>query len=72
MRRAFPVPRYTPAYADSAHRPIWIPWRGSSVAHMDENKRGSVRVEPSPKRVRSYLAGRLVANTRHASLVWEI
>jgi uncharacterized protein (DUF427 family) len=39
---------------------------------MDENKRGSVRVEPSPKRVRAYLAGRLVADTRRPSLVWEI
>jgi uncharacterized protein (DUF427 family) len=39
---------------------------------MDENKRGSVRVEPSPKRVRAYLAGHLVADTRRPSLVWEI
>jgi uncharacterized protein (DUF427 family) len=39
---------------------------------MDENKRGTVRVEPSPKRVRAYLAGRLVADTRHPRLVWEI
>jgi uncharacterized protein (DUF427 family) len=38
---------------------------------MDENTRGTVRVEPSAKRVRVYLAGRLVADTRHPSLVWE-
>ncbi|TVZ05145.1 DUF427 domain-containing protein [Trebonia kvetii] len=39
---------------------------------MDTNARGSVRVEPGKKRVRAYLAGRLVADTRHPSLVWEI
>jgi uncharacterized protein (DUF427 family) len=39
---------------------------------MDVNSRGAVRVEPGQKRVRAYLAGRLVADTRHPSLVWEI
>jgi uncharacterized protein (DUF427 family) len=39
---------------------------------MDVKTRGTVRVEPSAKRVRAYLAGRLVADTRHPSLVWEI
>jgi uncharacterized protein (DUF427 family) len=39
---------------------------------MDTNARGTVRVEPGKKRVRAYLAGRLVADTRHPSLVWEI
>jgi uncharacterized protein (DUF427 family) len=39
---------------------------------MDTNARGTVRVEPGRKRVRAYLAGRLVADTRHPSLVWEI
>jgi uncharacterized protein (DUF427 family) len=39
---------------------------------MDEKTRGKVRVEPSPKRVRAYLAGRLVADTRHPRLVWEV
>src|ERR1700733_7620551 len=39
---------------------------------MDTNSRGTVRVEPSAKRVRAYLAGRLVADTRHPSLVWEV
>jgi len=39
---------------------------------MDTNARGSVRVEPGRKRVRAYLAGRLVADTRRPSLVWEI
>ena len=39
---------------------------------MDAKSRGTVRVEPSAKRVRAYLAGRLVADTRHPSLVWEI
>src|ERR1700750_81769 len=39
---------------------------------MDVKSRGTVRVEPGAKRVRGYLAGRLVADTRHPSLVWEI
>jgi uncharacterized protein (DUF427 family) len=39
---------------------------------MDTKARGSVRVESGKKRVRAYLAGRLVADTRHPSLVWEI
>ena len=39
---------------------------------MDTNTRGTVRVEQGRKRVRAYLAGRLVADTRHPSLVWEI
>ena len=39
---------------------------------MDVNSRGAVRVEPGRKRVRTYLAGRLVADTRHPVLVWEI
>jgi uncharacterized protein (DUF427 family) len=39
---------------------------------MDTNARGSVRVESGKKRVRVYLGGRLVADTRHPSLVWEI
>jgi uncharacterized protein (DUF427 family) len=39
---------------------------------MDTNARGSVRAEPGRKRVRAYLAGHLVADTRHPSLVWEI
>ena len=39
---------------------------------MQENSRGSVRVEHGAKRVRAYFAGRLVADTRHPVLVWEI
>jgi len=39
---------------------------------MDKNARGSVRVEQGAKRVRVYLAGRLVADTRRPFLVWEI
>jgi uncharacterized protein (DUF427 family) len=39
---------------------------------MAENSRGTVRTEPSAKRIRAYLAGRLVADTRHPVLVWEI
>jgi uncharacterized protein (DUF427 family) len=39
---------------------------------MDVNSRGTVRVEAGLKRVRAYLAGRLVADTRHPSLVWEV
>ena len=37
-----------------------------------ENSRGRVRVEPSAKRVRAYLAGHLVADTARPALVWEI
>ena len=39
---------------------------------MDANARGSVKTEQGAKRVRAYLAGRLVADTRHPVLVWEI
>ena len=39
---------------------------------MNEESRGSVRVEQGAKRVRAYLAGRLVADTRRPFLVWEI
>jgi uncharacterized protein (DUF427 family) len=39
---------------------------------MAENTRGTVRVEPCAKRVRTYLGGRVVADTRRASMVWEI
>jgi uncharacterized protein (DUF427 family) len=39
---------------------------------MSENARGAVRVEPGAKRVRAYLAGRLVADTTRPFLVWEV
>jgi uncharacterized protein (DUF427 family) len=39
---------------------------------MDNETRGSVRVEQGAKRVRVYLAGRVVADTRRPFLVWEI
>jgi uncharacterized protein (DUF427 family) len=39
---------------------------------MQENARGTVRVEPGTKRIRVYLAGRLAADSRHPSLVWEV
>jgi uncharacterized protein (DUF427 family) len=39
---------------------------------MDMNSRGTVRVQAGAKRVRAYLGGRLVADTRHPTLVWEI
>jgi uncharacterized protein (DUF427 family) len=39
---------------------------------MDSTSRGTVRTEPSAKRVRVYLGGRLVADTRRPLLVWEI
>src|ERR1700761_3185096 len=39
---------------------------------MDDSSRGTVRTEPGAKRIRVYLAGRLVADTRHPTLVWEI
>ncbi len=38
---------------------------------MPEGSRGSVRVEPGRKRVRAYLNGELVADTRTPFLVWE-
>ncbi len=38
---------------------------------MTEKSRGSVRVERGPKRVRAYLNGELVADTRRPFLVWE-
>jgi len=39
---------------------------------MNDNTRGAVRIEQGAKRVRAYLAGRLVADTRRPFLVWEI
>jgi uncharacterized protein (DUF427 family) len=39
---------------------------------MNDNARGTVRVEQGAKRVRVYLAGRLVADTRRPFLVWEV
>jgi uncharacterized protein (DUF427 family) len=39
---------------------------------MTKNSRGSVRVEPCAKRIRAYLAGRVVADTLHPVLVWEV
>ncbi|MCP9621415.1 DUF427 domain-containing protein [Nocardia otitidiscaviarum] len=38
---------------------------------MSETNRSGVRVEPCAKRVRTYLGGHLVADTRHPVLVWE-
>src|SRR5215470_1430068 len=43
----------------------------SSEVAMGGKSRGSVRVEPSPKRVRVYLNGELVADTMRPFLVWE-
>lgn len=39
---------------------------------MDATNRGRVRVERSAKRVRTYLGGRVVADTARALLVWEV
>jgi uncharacterized protein (DUF427 family) len=39
---------------------------------MSEQPAGSLRIERSPKRVRTYLDGDLVADTRAPLLVWEI
>jgi uncharacterized protein (DUF427 family) len=39
---------------------------------MAENSRGSVKTAPCAKRIRAYLGGRLVADTRGAVMVWEI
>ena len=38
----------------------------------DEREREAVRIEPSPKRVRVYLGGEVVADSLAARLVWEI
>jgi len=38
----------------------------------DQAPRGRVRVEPGRKRVRTYLAGHLVAETANPLLVWEV
>ncbi|MBY8863947.1 DUF427 domain-containing protein [Nocardia sp. CA2R105] len=39
---------------------------------MSDRNRGRVGTEPGHKRVRAYAAGRLVADTIHPTLVWEI
>ncbi|MBF8194667.1 DUF427 domain-containing protein [Nonomuraea sp. K274] len=39
---------------------------------MDATNRGRVRVERTAKRVRTYLGGRVVADTTAALLVWEV
>jgi uncharacterized protein (DUF427 family) len=40
---------------------------------MTENSDGArVRIEPCAKRIRAYLAGHVAADSRNASLVWEI
>ncbi len=39
---------------------------------MADEQRGRIRVEDGPKRVRTYLGGELVADTRRPKLVWEI
>ena len=39
---------------------------------MAEDHRGRVRIEAGRKRVRAYLDGHLVADTRRPHLVWEI
>ncbi|MGW6498828.1 DUF427 domain-containing protein [Nonomuraea angiospora] len=39
---------------------------------MDVTNRGRVRVEPTAKRVRTYLGGRVVADSTSALLVWEV
>lgn len=41
----------------------------SKVAGHDQ--RGQVRVEPTQKRVRAYLGGVAIADSRHVRLVWE-
>jgi uncharacterized protein (DUF427 family) len=38
---------------------------------MSDTKRGRVQIERSPKRIRVYLGGQLVADSRAATLVWE-
>jgi len=39
---------------------------------MADAKRGRVRIEDSGKRVRAYLGGKLIADTAHPKLVWEV
>ena len=43
----------------------------TSTTEKTVEARGRVRVEPGAKRIRAYLAGELVADTRHPLLVWE-
>ncbi|MGO9341705.1 MAG: DUF427 domain-containing protein [Acidimicrobiales bacterium] len=43
----------------------------SDSPQSDQTQRGRVRVEPCAKRVRTYLAGRLVAESTNPLLVWE-
>lgn len=45
---------------------------GGVAAFMEAGNRGRVRVERTAKRVRTYLGGRVVADTTSALLVWEV
>src|SRR6185312_7441602 len=49
-------------------RPSRVNGRGTT---MTETARGRVRVETSPKRVRTYVDGEVVADSRRPLLVWE-
>lgn len=42
------------------------------MSHQQTERRGRVRVERSPKRVRALLGGELVFDTARAALVWEV
>lgn len=44
----------------------------ASTTVADPTRRGRVHVEPGAKRVRAYLGGELVADTRRPVLVWEV
>jgi uncharacterized protein (DUF427 family) len=48
-----------------------VPQTSDPKTHIPDGKRGSVRIEPGLKRVRVYLHGELVADTRTPYLVWE-
>lgn len=43
-----------------------------AAAEPTTSARGRVRTQPSPKRVRAYLGGRVVADSTRALLVWEV
>src|SRR5262249_30448004 len=65
--------RPDPSPASPSPAPLYVRSvrASSSEVAMGEKSRGSVRVEPSPKRVRVYLNGELVADTKRPFLVWE-
>jgi uncharacterized protein (DUF427 family) len=44
----------------------------TDIQQADRPAHVPLRIEDGPKRVRTYLGGELIADTRHPKLVWEI